>query len=262
MGHIKPLSHVLLDVQAEIASTLASGYVLLGAPVSNPLSLLHQLLTQIHRSWELDARLQGFYRRLQGQSFGPLYWPHLSNRSNKPIELQEAGEEGEIFPVSFHFTDIDTCMNCMRYWATLAILWSSMKFSYTLLSSLNASSPTAVSEISSQVPPLEHRADVVAMAKNICQSVEYLITKNPETGPGRAMFPLKVAVETLGDMRESGCEREFEWTKGVITRIAGMGARIMRHLDRPIEQHAFVPSPECLRTGTFYTKFPCPQRRW
>jgi hypothetical protein len=243
MGHIKPLSHVLLDVQAEIASSLASGYTLLSAPVANPLSLLHQLLTLIHRSWELDTHLQDFYRKLQDQSSGPLYWPHLSNRSDKPIELQGAGEEGEIFPVSFHFRDIETCMNCMRYWATLAILWSGMKFSYTLLSSLNTSSPAAVSEISNQIPPLEHRADVAAMAKNICQSVEYLVTTNPQTGPMRVMFPLKVAVETLGDMREDGCEREFEWAKGVIGRIAGRGARIMRHLDRPVEQHAFVPSP-------------------
>jgi hypothetical protein len=243
MGHIKPLSHVLLDVQADIASSLASGYALLSAPVANPLSLLNQLLNLIHRSWELDDRLQDFYSQLQGQSSGPLYWPHLSNRSNKPIELQGAEEEGEIFPVSFHFNDIDTCMNCLRYWATLAILWSGMKFSYTLLSSLNASSSTEISEISSQIPPLEHRADVAAMAKNICQSVEYLITKNPETGPRQAMFPLKVAVETLGDMRESGCEREFEWAKGVIRKIAGRGARIMRHLDRPVEQHVFVPSP-------------------
>jgi hypothetical protein len=243
MGHIKPLSHVLLDVQAEIASSLASGYALLSTPVANPLSLLNQLLTLIHRFWELDDRLQDFYKQLQSQSSGPLYWPHLSNRSNKPVEFQGAGEEGEIFPVSFHFKDVDTCLNCMRYWATLTILWSGMKFSYTLLSSLNTSLPAAVSEISSQIPPLEHRADVAAMAKNICQSVEYLIAENSQTGTGRAMFPLKVAVEALGDMRESGCEREFEWAKGVIGRIAGRGARIMRHLDRPIEQHAFVPSP-------------------
>jgi hypothetical protein len=243
MGHTKPLSHILLDVQADIASSLASRYALLSAPVANPLSLLKQLLTLIHRSWELDARLQDFYRQLQGESSEPLYWPRLSNRYNKPIELQGAEEEGEIFPVSFHFKDIDTCLNCMRYWATLAILWSGMKFSYTLLSSLKSSSLAAVSEISSQIPPLEHRADVAAMAKNICQSVEYLIAENSQTSSGRAMFPLKVAVEALGDLRDSGCEREFEWAKGVIGKIAGRGARIMRHLDRPIEQHAFIPSP-------------------
>jgi hypothetical protein len=107
---------------------------------------------------------------------------------------------------------------------------------------LNASSPTAVSEISSQIPPLEHCADVAAMAKNICQSVEYLITQNPQTGPMQVMFPLKVAVETLGDIKEDGCEREFEWAKWVIARIAER-VRIMRHLGRPVEQHAFVPSP-------------------
>jgi len=180
---------------------------------------------------------------MQGQSSEPLYWPQLFNRSSKPIELQGGEAEGEIFPVSFNFKDIDTCLNCMKYWATLAILWSGMKLSYTLLSSLKTSLPTAVSEISSQIPPLEHRADVAAMAKNICQSVEYLITKNPQTGPRQAMFPLKVAVEALGDMREDGCEREFEWAKGVIGRIAGRGARVMRHLGRPVEQHAFVPSP-------------------
>lgn len=230
-----------------MANELAFGFDLLSAPgaVENPLSLLPPIVSLIQRTWKIDIRLQAFYKRLENSTLGPLYWARLSNGFNRSIQ----GEEGdELFPVAFQFGSLETARTCMVYWATQAILWSGLRFVYSLLGSFAPLPclPTPESPFPAPfpgLPSLDHRSDPTSAAKNICQSVEYCIQQSPGSGAILTVFPLKVAIETFGDARDCGCDRDFEWAKGVIERIGGSGVTILAHLDRPVEEHAFIPSP-------------------
>jgi hypothetical protein len=216
-----------------MANELATGFDILSAPgaMANPLSLLPEIISLIQRTWKVDIRLQAFYKRLENSTSGPLYWALLSNGFNRSIK-GEGGEE--VFPVAFQFESIQTARTCMIYWATQSILWSGIRFVYSLLGSL---APL------SGLPALDDRSDPTLAAKNICQSIEYCIQQSPESGAMHAVFPLKVAIETFADLRDCGCDREFEWAKRVIERIGVSGVRLLAHLERPVEEHAFIPSP-------------------
>jgi hypothetical protein len=59
------------------------------------------------------------------------------------------------------------------------------------------------------------------------------------------VFPMKVAIETMADSVAAGegCEKELEWAKALIQRIAS-GAKLLNNLDVPVERRAFVPGPD------------------
>jgi hypothetical protein len=215
--------------------------------MANPLSLLPFIISLIQRAWKLDTRLQAFYKRFEAQHPGPLYWARLSNGFNRSIQ----GEGGEaVFPVAFQFESMGAARTCTVYWATLAMHWSGMRFIYSLLGSLAPLPclPTPDTLFPSPItglPPLGHRADPTTVAKNICQSVEYMVQQSPEVGAMIAVFPLKVAIETLSDAKDIGCERELEWAKGVLERISGSGVRILECLKgEEVEKHSFIPGPD------------------
>jgi hypothetical protein len=131
---------------------------------------------------------------------------------------------------------------CTMYWATLAILWSGMKYIYSLLSPVAAFLPLIAPGAS--LPPLEHRSDTISLAKNICQSIEYISSQASDGGTLVSVFPLKVAIETFADGTnvDESCARELEWAKSLIGRIA-RGVRLLNCLDEPVESHAYLPSP-------------------
>jgi hypothetical protein len=188
-GFKRPIATHLLDLTASMASIVESGYRLLDKPAKplEPSELLVQALRIVSECWKLDVRLRAFYNRLDKEVSGPVYWAELSSRELCPVEDPTLGT---IFPVSFRFPDLKTARICMLYWATLSILWSGMGFLYQVLAGFElqyASSQghvTSSGEIpnenrvspsfsTSQLPPLEHRADVATLAKNICQSLEF-----------------------------------------------------------------------------------------
>lgn len=232
-----------------MTTVLAMGFDILSTPsgIENPLAFLPQLLSLVTECWKLDTRLNAFYKRLEKSTPGPVYWSRLSNGFNASISVGDAGEGfGGVFPVAFQFEDPETARTCMVYWASLAILWSGMKYIYSLLSPVASFLPLIAPGAS--LPPLEHRTDTIPLAKNICQSVEYIISQSPEAGASGAtsiVFPLKVATETFGDGAAAGekCERELEWAKNLIARI-GKGLRLLNNVDGPLERHTFIPSPD------------------
>jgi hypothetical protein len=234
-------------LQAELASTIATGHGLLSTPGSteNPLALLPQIISLVNDCWKLDIRLNAFYKRLERSISGPVYWARLSNGFNvtyTPVQDAEASG-GSVFPVAFQFDNIEIARTCSTYWATLTILYSGLKYVYSLLSPVVSFLPLIAP--GSSLPPLEHRSDTTSLAKNICQSIEYISGGSPEGAAMFVVFPLKVAIETLADTAASGqgCERELEWAKSVMERI-GTGVRIVNNLDIPVERHAFVPTPD------------------
>jgi hypothetical protein len=232
-----------------LTTVLATGYEILSTPsgIENPLAFLPQILSLVTECWKIDTRLNAFYKRLGKSTPGPIYWSRLSNGFNASISVGDAGEVfGDVFPVAFQFEDLETARTCTVYWASLAILWSGMKYIYSLLSPV--ASFLSLLAPGASLPPLEHRTDTIPLAKNICQSVEYIISQSPESGASGAatiVFSLKVATETFGDGAAAGekCERELEWVKNLIARI-GKGLRLLNNIDGPVERHAFIPSPD------------------
>jgi hypothetical protein len=221
---------------SSLPSIIADGYELLAPQVetgfSDPTAALLGIFGLLDRCWKLDARFRAFYAALEQKSLGPIYWPELPKQDELDTEDPDLGR---VFPVAFHFPNLEMAHLCIMYWASSAILWSGMAFSYKILEQFKLDAQLA------QFPRLEHRRDVASLARNICQSVEYLmLTEYKVHGKTAAVFPLKVAIETLNDA--SGCERELKWALNAMGRISGIGGvKLMNHIGVALTDHAFLP---------------------
>jgi hypothetical protein len=88
----------------------------------------------------------------------------------------------------------------MLFWATLAILWSGMAYTYKALLGFQAANlirtntlpDKTIAQLNiAQPPALGHRTDVVTLAPNICQSIEFCLGDEFRGfGARAAVFPL------------------------------------------------------------------------
>jgi hypothetical protein len=78
----------------------------------NPHNGRASALELISRYWKLDADLELWYKELEEQNPGPLYWPQLSTDP----------ELSELFPVVLHFVDLPIAHMLSLYWAALMIV--------------------------------------------------------------------------------------------------------------------------------------------
>lgn len=238
-----------------LPDVIADGYEVFGIlqraaenQTLNVEALLVKILEIIDRGWKLDARFRAFYADLERENLGPLYWPQLSAGM---VTTADEPELGKIFPVSFQFLNIGMAHMCMLYWTSSAILWSGIGYMYKVIAGFQALQPQQDGSPSNgedatpgfsmaHLPPLEHRSDVASVAKNICQSLEYSLHFDDQSPwKTRAVFPIKVAIETLHDA--PGCERELEWAIAAMEKITGEGVRILSHVNTEWTCHAFLP---------------------
>jgi hypothetical protein len=244
---------------AIVSSIVADGYRMLQGPIEgtqtvDPTVMLMTILGLVNRCWKVDSQLRNLYADLERDTLSPLYWPELS--STEIESLDDDPKFGKVFPVSFKFSNIRTAHICMLYWAITAILWSGMAYVYRLLAAVDAMNSlttadhfthddTAAEKTGSQfditqLPPLEHRTDVASLARSICQSIEYCLDSDqPDMAARAAVFPLKVAIESLHNA--PGCERELVWAQAAMTRINESGVRLMNHLPVPMTDRSFLP---------------------
>jgi hypothetical protein len=207
--------------------------------------MLVTLLGLVDRCWKADLQLQNFYQTLEKETLGPVYWPELSTN----IEGIDSEEVEKVFPVAFKYLDIRTAHMCIFFWATSAILWSGMAYAYKLLFGIQAATSIRIEALPgefkapfniAQPPPLGHRTDVVTLARNICQSIEFCLADELRgVGARAAVFPLKVAIEALHDA--PGCERELCWAEAAMARISQSGVQIMKHIPVPLTDHSYLP---------------------
>lgn len=230
-GHVKSPFHRFLDIMATLPNLIAEGYRLI-IPYLTAQAIDHQvtlvgLFELLKHCWELDSELQTFYTELEQTNLGPIYWPNLSGVTD------EDGEE-TVFPVSFHFPNLQMAHLSILYWSASSILWSGMGYSYSLLASFQVD-PSLIS-----LPALEHRRDVAVLARNICRSLEYMSREEHRAlGITAMVFPLKVAIETFNDAAD--CERELAWATAAMAKIGGGAVKIMNHLGVAMTDHAFLP---------------------
>ena len=188
-----------------------------------PHEVLPATLQIITKCWEMDDKLRIFYDNLESSSLGPLYWPEFSKAES-------------IFPVAFHFSDLNTANMLMLYWTTLTMLWSGLSKLYELLSSLAQiemdsggiydSSP---SYHISLLRPLDHRVRYISMARNVCQSVEYCIQDQMlGFGSSTVVAPLTILTETLRD--DPNFASEMLWIKETFKTIDAQGIKILSHI--------------------------------
>jgi hypothetical protein len=216
-----------------------------GTATFDPTVILLTTLGLIDRCWKVDLQLQNLYQTLEGEAVGPVYWPELSTE----IEGIDIEELVKVFPVAFKFFDMRTAHVCMFFWATSAILWSGMAYTYKVLLGFQAANSIRADAFSdktiaqfniAQPPALGYRADVATLDRNICQSIEFCLGDEFRGFGARAVvFPLKVAIETLHDA--PNCEQELRWAQAAMAKISQCGIRIMKHFPVSMTDHAYLP---------------------
>ena len=78
------------------------------------------------------------------------------------------------------------------------------------------------------IPPLEHRADFVAPARNIFQSVEFCLREDTlDQGPKMLAAPLRVSTEVL--RRYPDLKREVEFGDRAMTRIQLRSLKLLQY---------------------------------
>lgn len=245
-GHQKHISQQLLDLMAQAAGIIETAYQTIGNPElqTRPDILIVAILGLIDQGRKLDIMLRAFYRRLEKTTAGPLFQPRLSS---SPYDVEKESEIEKVFPVAFQFPSMTVAHTCMVYWATCCILWSGLRVLYSLLAVFKAqmeglSSPSemppGVPDLD-KLPPLDHGVDPTILAKNICQSMEFCMQAGPMT-PAGAVFPLKVAIETLS--LDPTLRYEVAWAEDAMERIrSGTGVRILGHLGCKFTDRSFIP---------------------
>ena len=215
-----------------------------------PVQILIIALSIIESCWKMDAELQDFYLHLDNSIPGPMYWPTFSTMPSPADDID--AHKGKVFPVAFHFFNLNMATVLMLYWAQLCMMWHGMTLLYyrvmavipvdrrLIYSSSRRAIPSLLKEgipdcppdcvcktsddpntpcialfDMSKLKPLGHRDDFLAPARNVCQSVEYCIQpKMLELGPGSVCAPLAIILDTIKEYPYA--QRELEWGRHVM----------------------------------------------
>lgn len=196
----------------------------------------------LSKCWEMDKDLADIWDDMEKRNPSPLFWPELAQDDAS----SDRSEDGKLFPVAFHFQALGTAVCVVTYWAVQALLWHGMWQLYGLMSELkvkfttigrvvemdaNTESPTqqvgrGIAAEVFDLPPLEHRADFAAPARNIFQSMEYcLLEEMMDQGPKIAAAPLRIAMETLRDYPQF--ESEVQWAEETMAKVQQRSLRLL-----------------------------------
>lgn len=202
-------------------------------------------LSMIPQCWEIDREVSALWDSMEKSQSSPLFWPHLAL-----LEWdQDDTDEARLFPVAFHFPNLGVAHCLLVCWTVQTILWHGMKELYRLMGELKMAAATigrvedgidldsehgrfrtalACSGNVFDIPPLEHRADFVAPARNIFQSVEFCLREDTlDQGPKMLAAPLRVSTEVL--RRYPDLKREVEFGDRAMTRIQLRSLKLLQY---------------------------------
>lgn len=184
--------------------------------------LAQQLIIQ---GWEIDAALQDVYDDMHMTASGPLYWP-VPSQINNPTDVEKGGK---LFPVAYHFRDLMTASTLMLYWATRVMLLSGLCRLYQHIETISRGLVDDDDDtFANSLRPPNSCTNYVAMAHNVCQSVEYCLQDNFMMSGAFYVTPaLSIATGVLKD--RPGCAREVAWMRAAMDIVQGKGLRIMAH---------------------------------
>ncbi|RMZ86194.1 hypothetical protein DV737_g198, partial [Chaetothyriales sp. CBS 132003] len=208
-----------------------------------PIETLSTALDAIEKCWDMDESMQGLYHILEASVPGPLYWPKLSTRSSSADD----DDLGKVFPVSYEFSSLPTATWSMMYWSALTMMYNGMTLLYGVMQQI----PTRRDEVlehkganrlllegmpacssdcicggdgclrffdMTKLPQLLPRVDVITVARNVCQSVEFCMQpQNLDFGRTSICTPMNVVLETIKTY--DTCRREVAWGKDVMESL-------------------------------------------
>lgn len=201
----------------------------------------------VKKLWKLDSDLYRFYKGLEEDSLGPLYWTQFAKPSSRIVD----GDEEELFAVAFYFLNLRMAGTLMLYWATQTMLWSGMGYLYIAIQMEVEAIKTALGDSKvggfshehlaammyelennpdlTQLPPLGHREDILSPARNVCQSVEYCMQEEMlGLGPAAVAAPLGIAFDTLKPHPQY--QREVSWMKDALNRLPERGLMFLKYI--------------------------------
>jgi hypothetical protein len=213
-GLSKTVHDQIIDVLADIAKIVGQASEMASLGTLESLLVIPAI---VDHCWMLDAKLRRLYKDLESRNLGPLYWSKFSIQSN-PVDDPALGK---VFPIAFHFPSPRVAQTCMLYWTASILLWSILSYTYQVLGVMQYDM--------SRLPILEDQLDVVALARNILQSLEYCLQDEMRgLGQAIALIPLHVVIKILTDY--PSCSRELSWSKAVARNVGKKGIRISNYI--------------------------------
>ena len=169
--------------------------------------------------WWVDETLHTFYDEFSDAASGTLYWEEPSKRS-----FVHDIEDIFLCTTAYHFPDIDTARTLVLYWAALTMLWTGMTRLYHLVTALEQAG-LSTPEIA-KLPPLKQKANFIAPARNVLQSVEYMLEDRLlGLGPLSIVAPVSIVVETIRDFPQYA--HEVTWADEVLGEVKERGLKIL-----------------------------------
>lgn len=228
----------LLDIVLEAPAIMTVADEM--SAIKSPYRKFEEALRIADLCWGFDRTMGEFLDNLKASANGPLHWPVFPNSPTEKIQnLEEPDELANLFPVEYQFIDFKVANTLVVYWGITLILYHGMGELYGLLEQLR---PHAEAEAGShpsheekwksmikqerELPPLEHRKDLLALVRHICQSVEYCT--RDELTLSTAMAPLNMIVNVLVQCQDY--ERELEWTGQAMERLRQRGVEMVKYL--------------------------------
>ncbi|KAL7948800.1 hypothetical protein V8C42DRAFT_312364 [Trichoderma barbatum] len=211
---------------------------------SEPKSLMQGLLDQISGLPTLLQRLDAISsssRGHQNKEIGALYkdfetqmlrledWEaNLKTSASSRLlwwPVTSSSDKETTFPISYDFANILVANTMSHYWSFLLVIQISIS---TLLTIPNEDKLDVTCLLYHQANSYHQAAfspdKRMAIAKNICQSMQYHL--RPEMGlhgPAATIFPLNVAMQVF---RRENRAKEATWCENFISRLEQMGVRL------------------------------------
>ncbi|KAE8371315.1 hypothetical protein BDV26DRAFT_286888 [Aspergillus bertholletiae] len=222
----KPFFHRVTDCLAKAPGILQRVRSLPHLSPDQQCHLIHEL---IHECWQIDEILDRIYDDMQVATSHPLYWLVPSEGNSFPAW-------GNLFPVVFSFTDLETATTLMLLWAVRVMLWSGLCNLYRIIApgmlmpqiietgELNPS----IDEPFESLPPLGHRTDYLSMVHKVCQSVEYFLQDELLlAGPLSVSVALGIVIDTLRE--EPRYAPEVLWIGTALRAVQQKGLGLLKY---------------------------------
>ncbi|KAI5463863.1 hypothetical protein BGZ63DRAFT_403128 [Mariannaea sp. PMI_226] len=213
----------LQDLLFDLSSTFRQLQLI--SPGMQPHEVHHELRSIVANALEVETRFTTVYNDLQSSVSGPLYWPELSTIQS-PVD--DEVNLGKVFPISFQFPTFFIAKSCTTYWSSSMAVHFLLSKTYRKLALIESFlgprsvNDTAAPTLSSSAHlSSEHNDKFRAMAKNICQSVEYLLAEDMgDVGPLNLLPQLRGCRNTLQESAGSASlSREIRWIDGFLEQI-------------------------------------------
>ncbi|RAL10249.1 Zn(II)2Cys6 transcription factor domain-containing protein [Aspergillus homomorphus CBS 101889] len=176
----------------------------------------------IAECWQIDEQLDTIYAAMQDGRSDLLYWPVASSYPARST----AGHCENLFPFVFHFADFETAATLILLWAVRVLLWSGLCNLYNGMFPdcwmLPANKPVG------PLRALGHRREYISMAKNVCQSVEYLMQDGfLLAGPLSVTPALGIVIDSL--RYQPGHAAVVAWLRAALDLVRQKGLGVLEH---------------------------------